>query len=227
MAKRRKRKSKRKRKPQRKAKRYHGKTEKEWRDWGEKFGKRMDKRGKDFAEEMEDFGKRFGIHMEQKGRRWERECRDWWFRTLGFVGPLVGSIFGIICVALGIFVLNLINLPVGSNFISQVSNFLFSNIHWFFAIFLFFGYSDYFSKRYSKTYWMVSPIFSSIGAVIVIWISIWVLNLINAYANSSFIASLSDFLAVNLWGIFIVLLILGYALAFIKKMIISSIVGFK
>jgi len=214
-------------KKKRKVKRYAGKTEEEWRDWGEKFGKRMDKRGKEFAEEMEDFGKRFGIYMEYKGKKWEREWKTWWFKTFGFIGPLIGSIFGIICVAVGIFVLNLINLPLGSGFISQVSNFLFTNIHWFFAVFLFFGYSDYFSKRYRKNYWMVSPIISSIGIVIVVWISIWALNLINTYVNSTLITSLSNFLYVNLWGIFVVFLILGYAVVVIKKMIISSLMGLK
>ena len=201
-----------KRKVKRKVKKYAGKTEKEWRDWGEKFGKRMDQRAKEFAEEVEDLGERFGKRME-----------GWWFRTFGFIGPLIGSIFGLICLAVGIWVLNMINLPLRSSFILAVSNFLFTNLHLFFGVFLFFGYSDYFSKRYPKTYWMISPITTSIGIVIVIWISVWILNSINTYIGSSVIESLSNFLYVNVWGIFVLFLVLGYAFAFIKRLIINML----
>lgn len=214
---------KRKRKPKRKVKRYAGRTEKEWETWGEKFGKRMEKRGKDFSEEMGALGKRLGWSRKPKGKRQEEVCRGWWFRTFGFIGPLIGSLFVIVCIAVGIGVLNFINLGFGSSFISQVTDFLFSNLGWFFAVFLFFGYTDYFSKRYPKTYWMVSPIAGSICTVIVIWIAVWLLNLINVYVNSTLIASLTNFLSVNLWGIFIAFLVLGYAVIVIKRFIMNSL----
>jgi len=209
-------------KPKRNVKKYAGKTEEEWRDWGEKFGKRMEKRGKEFGEEMEDLGERIGKRFENRTKKLDKECRDWWFFSFGFIGPLIGSIIGIIFLALGLWVLKFVNLPLNSTFITSLSDFIMTKMHWFFAFFLFFGYSDYFSKRYQKTFWIVSPIFNSIGIVIVIWVVTWLLNLINNFANSSVISFVSKFLYLNLSGIFFVFFVLGYAMVFIKKIIIHT-----
>lgn len=206
-------------------KKYAGKTEEEWRDWGGEFGKRLDKGGREFAEEMEDlgerlnkhfkshreeWGERFGRRMERRSREWGKRWDNWWFGTFGFVAPLISSIIGIMLLAFGIVLLDFIYLYVRSSFILAVSDFIFTNLHWFFAASLLFGYSNYFSKMYNKTYWIVSPIIHSTGIVIVIWILIAVLNLINEYAMSNFIAVVSNFLYSNLLGIFFVLVILGY-----------------
>jgi hypothetical protein len=210
-------------KPKKDVKKYAGRTEEEWRDWGEKFGKRMEKRGKKFGEEMEDFGERMSKHFERRGKKWAEESKYWWFGTLGFIGPLIGSIFGIICLALVVWVLKFINLPLNSSFITSLSNFILSKLHWFFAFFLFFGYNDYFSKRYSKTYWIISPITNSIGVVFVVWIAIWILNLINTFAGSAAISFVANFLYLNLAGIFFIFLVLGYAIMFIKKFITYTV----
>ena len=185
----------------------------------EEFANLIEKRSKEFAEEIEDLGKRIGIHIEHEAKKWEKEKHDWWFRSFGFIGPLIGSVFGILFLAFGIWALNMVNLYLGSNFISVVSNFLFKNLHWFFAAFLFFGYSNYLSKILPKTYWIISPIISSIGVVFAVWISTWVLNMINIYVNSSLISYLSNFLYLNLWGILFVFVVLGYAIIFIKKLL--------
>jgi len=201
-----------------KVKKYAGKTEEEWRNWGEKFGKNMEKRGKEFGKEMEEFGERFGKHMEHRAKKWEKEWRDWWFISFGFIGPLVGSIIGIVFLSFGILVLRFINLPLDSGFISGLSTFILAKLHWFFAAFLFFGYSDYFSRRYSKTYWVVSPLINSIGAVFVIWVGTWILTIINNYAQSSLLAAVSNVLYENLVGIFFLFLIFGYIVVIVKKM---------
>jgi hypothetical protein len=205
-------------KPKRKVKKYSGKTEKEWRDWGEKFGKRIEKRGKEFAEEVEDLGERLEKRFERRNKKLEKE---WWFISFGFIGPLLGSIFGIICLALGIIALNIINMPLRSSFISSVSYFFLSNLPWFFGAFLFFGYNDYFSKRYPKSFWIVEPITTAIGITILAWIAIFILNLINTSVGNVFITSVSNFLYRNLLGIFVVFLVLGYIIVIIKKLIMS------
>lgn len=209
--------------PRKKPERYAGKTEEEWRDWGENFGKWMDKRGREFGEEVSDLGERFGKHMERRSKEWEGERREWWFTTFGFIGPLIGSIFGIILLIVGIYVLNFLNLVLASDFISAVSNFLYVNLYLFFAIFLFTSYNEYFSKRYHRDYWIVSPIATSIGIAIAIWIAIWVLNLINTVPNSHLITSVANFLSVNLLGIFIIFLVLGYVVVVVKKFLIDML----
>lgn len=211
------------RKPKRKVKRYYGKTEKEWRDWGEMFGKFMEQRGKEFGEDIGDLGRRLENKFELRSKELEKDMHDWWFKTFGFIGPLMGSIIGIVFISFGVLALNIINVPLGSSFISAVSNFLFRNLSWFFAFFLFFGYTDYFSKRFPRTYWIASPIAASIGIIITIWIAIWLLNLINVYSHSTLISFLSNFLFTNLGAIFVVTLVLGYVIIFIKAIIKYSL----
>ena len=208
-------------KKSRKPRKYEDWSDEEWRDWGEKFGKRMGRRGKDFGEEMGELGERFGRHMERRGREWRREWKDWWFTTFGFVGPLIGSIFGLICLAVGIFILKFINLFLGSSFILAVSTFFFGYIHWFFAFFLFSGYTDYFSKRYRETFWTVSPLTTAIRICIAFWIAAWVLNLINTVPKISAFTSISNFLFANLLGIFVLLVFIGYVVMMIKKLIMA------
>lgn len=199
-----------------KKKRYSGKNGEEWRDWGEKFGKRMEKKGREFGEEVEDLAERFGRRMERRRER-ERGVRGWWFTTLGFVGPFIGSIFAFICLVIGIWVLNFFNIVLQSSFISLLTGVVLRNIHWFFAAFLFFGYDDYFTKRYHNIYWIVKPITGSVGVLFVLWIAIWLLNTINIPVNSNLITKVSNFLSVNFWGIFVLFVVLGYAFVFIKK----------
>lgn len=187
------------------------------REYGELESK-IEQRSREFAEEIEQLGRRLGMDIEHAARRHERERRERWFRTFGMIGPLVGSIFSIIFLAFGLWVLNFINLSLGSIFISNISNFFFANLHWLFAAFLFFGYSNYFSMRFPKTYWLVSPIIGSLGAVFVLWISVSLLKIINVYASSNFITSLSSFVYGNLWGIFFALVVFGYAVILFRKL---------
>ncbi|MFH0711345.1 MAG: hypothetical protein V1944_02090 [Candidatus Aenigmatarchaeota archaeon] len=192
-------------------------TDEEWRNWGENFGKRMGKRGKDFGEEMSQMGERIGRRVKQKTK--EKGMRNWWFETLGFIGPLISSVFGLACLAIGIWFLNFVNLGVGSTFISSLSNFLFRNIHWFFGVFLFFNYSEYFSKIYDDFWWIVSPFTAGVGMVVFILISVVILNLINASAKIALISSFSNWLVANLVGIFVLVVVVGYIIVFIKKLI--------
>ncbi len=180
-----------------KHKRYAGKTEERRKDWGEVFGKRMERTGKGMG-------------------------KDWWFRTFGLIGPLIGSIFGIVCLSIGIWLLNLVNAPLASTFISSLSHILLANLHWFFLIILFFGYNDYFSRIYFKKYWMVSPIVNSVRIIIVIWVLLWILSLVNSNIGSSLLVSVSNSIYANLLIIFLVFAVLGYVFLIIKKSIVGS-----
>jgi hypothetical protein len=188
-------------------------VDEEWKDWGEKFGKRMEKRGKDFGEEIGQLGEKFGRHM---GRRGE-EYKSQWFGAFGIVGPLIGSIFGIIALAVGIFVLNFVNLALGSAFISAISGFLFANIYLFFAIFLFGNYRDYFSRRY-ENFWVVSPITTGISIIIALWIFAWVVNLVSTVPQTQVLASVSSFLLSNLSSLIAIFIVLGYATVIIRRL---------
>lgn len=79
------------------------------------------------------------------------------------------------------------------------------------------AYTNYLEKRYPGTHWAFSPIVAGIGAIIVIWISVLLIDLINDFANSGLIASVSGFLRENILGIFVLILVFGYALKIIAR----------
>lgn len=203
---------------------FAGRTEEEWRDWGADFGKRMDRIGRDFGDEMEDWADRFTDHMERRGRRWEqrwerrwdkrqRKWRRRWYDIFGIVGPLVGSIIGIVLLLIGVFILKVVNGYVGSSFISSLSGFLVAYLYVFFGASLFFGYYNYFSRMYPGIRWMITPLTVAAGMVFALWIAIYVLN--------PFLEQVSAFLAQNLWGIFFVVLVMGYVFALMGKIFFS------
>jgi amino acid transporter len=207
------------RKSKNEVKRYSGKNEDEWKDWGENFGKRMEQRGVEFGEEMRDLGERFGRRMEGRAKKKEPEYNGWWFGTFGWIGPIFRSIFGIVCIAILILIINFVNWPLQSGFFSDVSTFLYSNLHWLFAIFLFSGYNDFLAKRYHKVYWMISPVMVGICLVIVIWIFAWLVNMVNNYVHSNFIFFVTGILTSNLWLMFFLFVVFFYVIVFLQKSI--------
>jgi hypothetical protein len=182
-----------------------------------KSEKMLEKNANDFAEELAVLAENIGVRFKDK----HPEKKDGWgFRVFGFVGPLLGSVFGVLFLMFFAWIVNFINLGLNSFILSGVSSFFWNNAYWFFVLFLFFGYSDYISKRFEKKYWVVSPFVSSAGLVFIVWISIWALNMINIQANSVFVNLLSNFLYSNMFGIMFAFIILDYVLILIEKTIL-------
>lgn len=198
-------------------KRYAGKTEREWRDFGADFGKGIDRGSKSFSEGMEKWGEDFGRHMEEHGRKWETVHRKWWYERFGFMGPLLGSIVNIIFLSIGIWILNFINSFVLNVFISMLSSFFFTKIYWFFLASLFFGYCNYLSTRHPKGWWLVSPVVNSLNIVFVIWILASIFNLIGTYTSSIAITSFSNFVLVSLLALLSIFIVIGYIFEIVKK----------
>jgi hypothetical protein len=199
-----------------KQKKYAGKTEKEWSDWGVKFGKRIDKGSKEFCEEMEALSEKFESYMECKGKQIEKSCKDWWVTTFGLIGPLIGSLIGIVCFSFVIWVLQLMNMSLHNLFISAICSFFSMNLPWIFLALIFFGYSNYAAKKFSRIFWIISPIITAVGVVIGIWFSVLIFNLINSFVLNSALGIISDFLYSNMMLIFMLVAILGYFIKIIK-----------
>ncbi|NYZ79605.1 hypothetical protein H0N99_05685 [Candidatus Micrarchaeota archaeon] len=208
----------------RKEKKKHTETDEEWgkrfgkrmERLGKKFGKRMGKQGKEFGEEVADMGERFREHAE---RRRERR-KEWRFGAFGLVWPLIKSIFTIAVLAFIIVVLDFINMPLKSYFIFQVSSFLFGNLYLFFAFSLFFAYARYLRRRSNRIYWLISPIVFAMGVAFLVWILIFMLNLISFYSGSG-IDLITSFLRINFLSIFIAFMVLGYVFEIIKRRLLA------
>jgi len=201
------------------SRKYAGKTREEWRNWGERFGKRLEKGSKNFEEELEQLGRDLKRHMEHKGKKIETKCRGIFLGTFGIVGPLIGSVFGLVLLALGVWLLELINMNLHNNFILLLTNFLSTNMPWFFGAMLLFSYTRYSSRLYPEIYWIASPLVTSIGLIIFVWIAAWMLNIINVFVGSSLIESASFFLYDNLFKMFILFVVLGYVIMIVWKSI--------
>jgi len=185
------------RKRTKKDEKYFGKTEREWKEWGEEFGEQMKKLGKRFENKMER-------HKE-------------WHDTFGIIGPLFKSIFVILFLAIGIWILNSVNFYLKSVFVFMVSNFFYMNIQWFFLSSLFFGYADYYLRRNPKTSWTFAPLIGSLRATFVIWILVSLFSLIGFYNGSNVLTNFVNFINENLQIVFVLLLLMSYISEFAKR----------
>lgn len=195
-----------------KKRKYAGRTDDEWKDFGLNFGKHVDKGSRHFCEEMDGLGRKFGNFVEYK----EKECRGWWLTTFGMIGPLIGSVLGILCLAICVWVLQLVNSGVHSTFISVLTKFLLVNLPWFFLALLFFGYTHYVSKRWQRIHWILSPLIAAVGAVIAIWFLILILNVVNVFVENAVILNVSTFLYENIMEIFSLVIVIGYAIKILR-----------
>lgn len=160
----------------------------------------------DFSEEVERLGERFGERVEKEGKHAGHFMRD----TFGVVGPLLSSVVGLVALALLVWVLALVNLPVGSGLLSNVHYFLLAHIAWFFLIFLFFSYASYLSRRMGEPYRLVSPIISATGITVALWIAASTIRIANLSLGVETLSSLSTFLEGSLWLFFYLFALLGY-----------------
>ncbi|GEM_PF-3164688 len=205
-------------------------TEKGFDKWGKRFGKRMEKSGEEFGEEMKEFGKK----MEQEKGLESGSCRPyqgmWWrahwhkrhrFSFFGAIGPFIGSIFSVILLVIGALVLDYINLWLEVALISYITVFILGNLQWFFAISLVLGYVNYFGKVFPRARWLFWPIGNAVGWTFLFWIGAWVLSLINMYTVFGTFSQMSALLYSNLAAIFVVLLVLGYLMVGIKRLMHS------
>lgn len=170
----------------------------------------------EFGEEIGKIGDRFGKRMEKRHKEWHRGLESSWNRTFGVTGPFFSSVFGLICLAVVLWIFSFINLPLGSVFLNSVYSFVLSNMPLFFAFFLFFSYTSYISKRFSRSYTSISPVTTAIGLTIGFWIIMSALFLINVSFANAYLNSIATFIQYNLLGIFAFFLVIGYVVLFAR-----------
>lgn len=166
----------------------------------------LEKGAEQFAEEMGKMGERFGSHSERKGK----DMESWSHRTFGVVGPLLSSVFGVIVLALFLWVLNMINIPLGVGLLQNIHAFLAVHIGWFFLLFIFFSYTSYMSKASPYVYRPLSPIVSAAGITVAVWVMASAVRVVNISIGSGTLTSISAFLEGSLGVIFYALIIIGY-----------------
>lgn len=185
----------------------------EWSEWGDALGDRLKKQGKEFAEEVGDIGERIEDRFE---KRKARRHYGFFFWSFGLIGPLLGTIFGLLVLIIGIALLNWLNGGLGSTFISALSSFLSDNLAWFFLAGLFFGYARFLVRSIAVLRPIFSPLVSAASLTFTAWILSGLFLAINVSAKSGFLNRVAVFLSSNLVGIFLFFLVLGYAWVVVK-----------
>lgn len=173
----------------------------------------LDERLGHFGEEVQGLGERFGKRMEKKGEEWD----SWFHNTFGLVGPLISSIFGIVILALITWVIGIVNFPIGSSFMANIQGFLLGNLGLFFLIFLLFSYSSYMSRASPKAYEPFSPLFVALGIAVAFWVAGNVVLLANISLGISFLSTVSSLVLLNIAWIFGFFLVLGYVVFSVMK----------
>jgi hypothetical protein len=180
----------------------------------DRFGRRIENR---FDEEFlgsERFRKLFHdraarIRVHSCGL--ERPCSgNRMFSTIGFLAPLIGSIFGTAMLALFAWLLPIFDFGQQAGFFHAISGFFLSNIAMFFVAALFFEFAKYLGFLYPRSFRVIWPIVDAAGAAWAAWIMAYLLPIVNLYWPAPALVSASAFLYTNLVAIFLFFLVLGY-----------------
>jgi len=171
-----------------------------------------DRRIEHFSEEVRKLGEKFGERMEERGREWD----SWFHRTFGLVGPLLSAVFGIIIFSLFAWFIHFVNTLVESVFLTNIYSFLVANISLFFLIFLFFSYASYFSKAFPRTYRVFSPVSTAVGITTAFWIFSEVIVIANFSLAVPVLWTMAYHISSNLIWIFWFFLFVGYLVLAVK-----------
>ena len=121
----------------------------------------------------------FGRHMIHQAKRQARhDVKTWWFDTFNIFGPLVGAVITIVFIAIGIGLINLFNMSLGSAFLTSISHFFATNLPLFFGASLFFGYANYIFFHFPKEWWFLRPITIAAKIALIIWIIVSILTIV-------------------------------------------------
>lgn len=126
----------------------------------------LERRLKDFEEELETLGTRFERGVEDI----ESEAKHKYRSTFGVLGPLLSSLFGL--VVLGVLIWGLYHLAgvTDVNIFQAIADFLSNNIAIFFGLMLLFNYWSYLSSGRGKSFGFLSPLMTALSVIVAIWI---------------------------------------------------------
>lgn len=173
----------------------------------------------DFAQEMESLGKKIENGFDTK----ESDFESWSDSTLGILGPLIWSLVGLAVLVLIIGVMWIIGDSVQT--FRDIADFLFANIWLIFALGLLFSYSKFFSRRYKEQFKWVQPIFTALGIVFGLWIASEITLILAVNFNIGFLETIASVVSTYLGVLFIVILVIGYAVFLISLMSSGAFTG--
>jgi hypothetical protein len=134
----------------------------------------------------------------------------WWSIPIGMLGPIFGSVLGIVFIVLGLLLLKLLNVIFQSALISLFMASVSANLHWFFIFSLFMGYCDFFIHRSYFFYALLWPASNAAGFTFASWILAWAFKVVGQFSGVALIFQIGSLVRANLAAIFALVLLLGY-----------------
>ncbi|MCX6820979.1 MAG: hypothetical protein NT016_03450 [Candidatus Aenigmarchaeota archaeon] len=192
-----------------------GKTENEWREWGEEFGDSM----------AAIFGgvrtsARRAADKERDARRAERrevrwEWHEHWHHG-GVVGPIIAAVFKMVFFAIGAWLLGLFGSWAGSGFIIALGQLFMQNMPLFFISFLLSSYARA-SRCCGGACKLVWPAIHAASVSAGVWIFALLIDFVNSYTVVALLQVASEFLRANIAGIFLLAAFISYLYALSRK----------
>ncbi len=182
---------------------------------------------KSIEEQIEETAEEIGKKAEQIGKRIEKKADDvgnhvneWYDKTFKIAGPLIGAFIGLIAIRIIIYVIQV----SGEDILIATS--LGEGLHDYlliiFVSMLLSGYNTYFNRKYRNQYQWIYPLISAIGFIIGAWIASQIMIIISQSNNTPIIEAIGTFINTYIIGIFILALIIGYAVQFTYATYISQ-----
>ena len=162
----------------------------------------VEQRFQNFSTEVERLAKKVGKHQFQGG--------------LGFFGPLVYALIIIAVVAaLGVS-LDLLSEP--GDLAHDLGSFLVNNLFIFFLAALLFGYMFMLTPLNPKGIVLLRPLATATAVIFSLWLAFGIFDILGRVYEIDALGSLADLVLIILPMIFILLLVIGYALVLSREL---------
>jgi len=171
--------------------------------------------GRKLGEDLGQMGKAIGAEVERAGR----EFGNWWDRTFGMLAPVISGLIGVVVFLILILVADAIaTVSDHRRFWGDLADFGWTHL-WLLIGLIFAGsFSDYFLRRYRRTYRWIRPVVTGLVTVGWFWIFAQVLRIAGSDLRHPQLGDLASFVELMLPVIFALALAIGYLIALLSYM---------
>jgi hypothetical protein len=171
---------------------------------------------------IEKVAEKIGQRAEQIGKRIEKKAdlvgnyaHHWYDETFSIAGPLFGSFIVLIILRVIIYFIQ----GSGENIfiVTALGEGLYEYLLLIFASTLLSGYNTYINRKYKEYYQWIYPLISVIAFIFGVWIAAQIMLIISQSNTTPLIEVIGTFINTYLIGIFIIALIIGYAVQFVSS----------
>lgn len=187
-----------------------GKTRKDWREWGEEFGKNM----ASLFGGMEKSAQR-ATEREREKRTMRWEWHERWHHG-GVVGPIISAIVELAFFAFGVWLLGMFGGWLGSAFITALAQLLSANMPLFFLAFITSSYARA-SMCCGAACRLVWPPVRAASFAVNVWVFAMMLDFVNSYLLIGAFSATTTFLRANIVGAFLLAIFVGYTVALSRR----------